>query len=204
MSTDPVRRINLGAVRCEPRPQLPDGFRRNSTRVGTTLGAARTGLSVYELPPRPGCQPLPLRRTRRGMAPGRLRHANAAPSGRRGAARTVGPRLLSRRSRRCTPRAEQQRVNRPRRDVLVLNRNGRRRRLPGQRHDLGLDSRRRSRHHRETKQRRGRCSALDCWRKQRRRPDVALERSTLSGWTLTRFAPRMRHSITVTSSRSSR
>jgi len=51
MSTDPVRRINLGAVRCEPRPQLPDGFRRNSTRVGTTLGAARTGLSVYELPP---------------------------------------------------------------------------------------------------------------------------------------------------------
>ena len=51
MSTDPVRRINLGAVACEPRPQLPDGFRRNSTRVGTTLGAARTGLSVYELPP---------------------------------------------------------------------------------------------------------------------------------------------------------
>ena len=33
------------------RPQLPDGFRRNSTRVGTLLGAARTGLSVYELPP---------------------------------------------------------------------------------------------------------------------------------------------------------
>jgi uncharacterized cupin superfamily protein len=51
MSTDPVRRINLGAVACEPRPQLPDGFRRNSTRVGATLGAARTGLSVYELPP---------------------------------------------------------------------------------------------------------------------------------------------------------
>ena len=29
----------------------PDGFRRNSTRVGAALGAARTGLSVYELPP---------------------------------------------------------------------------------------------------------------------------------------------------------
>ncbi len=33
------------------RPQVPDGFRRNSARVGTRLGAARTGLSVYELPP---------------------------------------------------------------------------------------------------------------------------------------------------------
>ena len=51
MSSDLVRRINLGAVACEPRPQLPDGFRRNSTRVGTLLGAARTGLSVYQLPP---------------------------------------------------------------------------------------------------------------------------------------------------------
>jgi uncharacterized cupin superfamily protein len=45
------RRINLGAVGCEPRPQLPDGFRRNSTRVGAALGAVRSGLSVYELPP---------------------------------------------------------------------------------------------------------------------------------------------------------
>jgi uncharacterized cupin superfamily protein len=51
MSTDPVRRINLGAVACEPRPQLPDGFRRNSNRVGTQFGAVRSGLSVYELPP---------------------------------------------------------------------------------------------------------------------------------------------------------
>jgi uncharacterized cupin superfamily protein len=50
-STDPVRRINLSAIACEPRPQLPDGFRRSSTRVGAALGAARTGLSVYELPP---------------------------------------------------------------------------------------------------------------------------------------------------------
>jgi uncharacterized cupin superfamily protein len=51
MSSDPVRRVNLAAIACEPRPQLPDGFRRNSTRVGTELGAVRTGLSVYELPP---------------------------------------------------------------------------------------------------------------------------------------------------------
>jgi uncharacterized cupin superfamily protein len=51
MSTDPVRRANLATIACEPRPQLPDGFRRHSTRVGADLGAARTGLSVYELPP---------------------------------------------------------------------------------------------------------------------------------------------------------
>lgn len=51
MSGDTIRRVNLAAVACEPRPQLPDGFRRNSIRVGAALGAARTGLSVYELPP---------------------------------------------------------------------------------------------------------------------------------------------------------
>ena len=51
MSYNPVQRTNLAAITCDPRPQLPDGFRRNSTRVGAALGAARTGLSVYELPP---------------------------------------------------------------------------------------------------------------------------------------------------------
>ena len=51
MSTEPFRRVNLAAIQCDPRPHLPDGFRRNSTRVGTSLGATRTGLSVYELPP---------------------------------------------------------------------------------------------------------------------------------------------------------
>ena len=51
MSADPVRRANLAAVTCEPRPQLSEGFRRHSTRPGADLGAVRTGLSVYELPP---------------------------------------------------------------------------------------------------------------------------------------------------------
>jgi uncharacterized cupin superfamily protein len=51
MSADPVQRANLATITCDPRPQLPDGFRRNSIRVGAQLGAARTGLSVYELPP---------------------------------------------------------------------------------------------------------------------------------------------------------
>lgn len=51
MSTEPVRRVDLSAIACEPRPHLPEGFRRSSTRIGATLGATRTGLSVYELPP---------------------------------------------------------------------------------------------------------------------------------------------------------
>lgn len=51
MSTDSARRVNLGAIACEPRPQLPEGFRRHSIRVGATLGSERSGLSVYELPP---------------------------------------------------------------------------------------------------------------------------------------------------------
>src|ERR1700749_844577 len=51
MSSDPVRQASLAAIECEPRPQLPDGFRRSSTRLGAALGAARPGLSVYELPP---------------------------------------------------------------------------------------------------------------------------------------------------------
>jgi len=51
MSTDPVRRANLAAIECDRRPQLPEGFRRTSSRVGAALGADHTGLSVYELPP---------------------------------------------------------------------------------------------------------------------------------------------------------
>jgi hypothetical protein len=57
MSTDPVRRANLAAIACNPCPQLPDGFRRNSTRFGTLLGAARAGLGelyrLLENPPMP-------------------------------------------------------------------------------------------------------------------------------------------------------
>jgi uncharacterized cupin superfamily protein len=51
MSTDQVRRANLAEIDCDRRPQLPDGFQRSSTRIGAALGAALTGLSVYELPP---------------------------------------------------------------------------------------------------------------------------------------------------------
>lgn len=50
MSTDLVRRANLATIVCDPRPHLPDGFKRGSTRPGAALGATRTG-SAYELPP---------------------------------------------------------------------------------------------------------------------------------------------------------
>ncbi len=43
MSTDPVRRTNLAAIACDPRPELPDGFRRNSARVGPLLGGTGDG-----------------------------------------------------------------------------------------------------------------------------------------------------------------
>jgi len=51
MSSEALRRVNLAAITCDTRPQLPDGFKRASTRPGATLGAVSTGLSVYELPP---------------------------------------------------------------------------------------------------------------------------------------------------------
>ena len=49
MSTDDVGRANLATITCDPRPQLPDGFKRNSTRVGTLLGACA------QAPTRPHC-----------------------------------------------------------------------------------------------------------------------------------------------------
>jgi uncharacterized cupin superfamily protein len=51
MSTELLRRANLASIDCDRRPQLPEGFHRASSRVGAALGATRTGLSVYELPP---------------------------------------------------------------------------------------------------------------------------------------------------------
>ena len=51
MNSVSARKVNLGAITCDPRPQLPEGFRRSSVRVGAKLGAERSGLSVYELPP---------------------------------------------------------------------------------------------------------------------------------------------------------
>ena len=148
MSDDTVRRANLAAIACESRPQLPDGFRRTSTRIGAALGAARTGLSVYELPPGQAISPYhyedpeeewllvvsgtPILRHPGGeeqLEPWDIVFFPAGPEGAhfvRNNSESTGPR----------------------RDVLFDGRGGRSGRLPGQRHGLDVDSRRRSRHRR--------------------------------------------------------
>lgn len=147
MSTNPVRQTNLATTACEPRPQLPNGFRRNSTRVGATLGAARTGLSVYELPPGQAIGPYHYEEPEEEWllvvsGTPTLRH----PGGEQQLEPGHGP--LPLRPYRRAPRTKQRRGDRPRRDVLLGGSNSRCSRLPGQRHDLDVDSRRRSRHRR--------------------------------------------------------
>jgi uncharacterized cupin superfamily protein len=104
MSPDSVRRVNLGAIACEPRPHLPEGFRRSSTRVGATLGAERSGLSVYELPPGQAVSPYHYEEPEEEWL--LVVSGTPTPPGRRKATRAVGPRLLPAGSRRFPPRAE--------------------------------------------------------------------------------------------------
>ena len=51
MSVQAAQRVDVAALDVEHFPDLPAGFRPGIVRVGTLLGAARTGMSVYELPP---------------------------------------------------------------------------------------------------------------------------------------------------------
>jgi uncharacterized cupin superfamily protein len=51
MSGQFAHRVNIAAVEFKPFPNLPEGFRPEIARVGKLLGATRTGMSVYELPP---------------------------------------------------------------------------------------------------------------------------------------------------------
>jgi uncharacterized cupin superfamily protein len=46
-----VLRINVSAPDFEYDPGDPEGFRSGMVRLGKQLGAERTGISVYELPP---------------------------------------------------------------------------------------------------------------------------------------------------------
>jgi len=43
--------VNLAALTFEYDPDDPDGFRAGMARVGRRLGAERTGVTIYELPP---------------------------------------------------------------------------------------------------------------------------------------------------------
>ncbi len=51
MSATATRRLNVAAVELQHFADLPDGFRPEIARVAKRLGAIRTGMSVYELPP---------------------------------------------------------------------------------------------------------------------------------------------------------
>jgi uncharacterized cupin superfamily protein len=51
MDGQSVRCVNIAGLDLERFPNLPDGFRPDIARVGRLLGAKRTGMSVYELPP---------------------------------------------------------------------------------------------------------------------------------------------------------
>jgi uncharacterized cupin superfamily protein len=46
-----MRRINISAPKFEYTESDPEGFRSGMARLGKTLGAKQTGISVYELPP---------------------------------------------------------------------------------------------------------------------------------------------------------
>jgi uncharacterized cupin superfamily protein len=53
MSPSHARCVNVAAPQLELKDvaRVPDGFRPDIARVGKLLGATRTGMSVYELPP---------------------------------------------------------------------------------------------------------------------------------------------------------
>ena len=51
MSTDAPRRVNIASPAFTSSPDNPDGFRPRSMRLGGFVGAARTGITIYELPP---------------------------------------------------------------------------------------------------------------------------------------------------------
>jgi uncharacterized cupin superfamily protein len=46
-----MRRVNIAAPEFEYVAEDPEGFRAGMARLGKALGAERTGISVYEIPP---------------------------------------------------------------------------------------------------------------------------------------------------------
>lgn len=46
-----VQRVNIATPEFKQSPESPVGFRPGAVRLGRLMGAANTGMSVYELPP---------------------------------------------------------------------------------------------------------------------------------------------------------
>lgn len=51
MAAKTVQRVNIAAPEFRHFPHFPKGFRPGIARLGALMGAADTGMSVYELPP---------------------------------------------------------------------------------------------------------------------------------------------------------
>lgn len=51
MGSHSEQRVNVAALELKQFPDLPVGFRPEIARLGKLVGATRTGMSVYELPP---------------------------------------------------------------------------------------------------------------------------------------------------------
>lgn len=51
MSAESPQRVNIASPAFRSSPENPDGFRPRSMRIGALVGAADTGMSVYELVP---------------------------------------------------------------------------------------------------------------------------------------------------------
>jgi uncharacterized cupin superfamily protein len=51
MNAESPRRVNIESPEFKSSAENPDGFRPRSVRIGALVGAANTGMSVYELPP---------------------------------------------------------------------------------------------------------------------------------------------------------
>jgi hypothetical protein len=61
MSDGTVRRVNIADPDFKHFPDFPDGFRPGIVRVGRLVGATKTGMSIYELPPSQAIGPQSLR-----------------------------------------------------------------------------------------------------------------------------------------------
>jgi uncharacterized cupin superfamily protein len=57
MSAGTLRRVNIANPEFKQYPENPDGFRPGLMRLGAFVGATKTGISVYELPPRQAIAP---------------------------------------------------------------------------------------------------------------------------------------------------
>ena len=107
----PMRRVNIADPEFKHFPDFPDGFRPGIVRLGRLVGATKTGISVYELPPGQAIGPYHYENPEDEwllVLEGRptLRHPR-----RRGRARALGRRLLPARAGRSAHGPQRHRLD---------------------------------------------------------------------------------------------